>query len=377
MTDEDGLSHADHDPRDGPERPSLVERIVRFLPVRGWLACAILATVVGAPGAIVVGTLVSGSLSEGLLANHGGLVPGTAWQQATANVLWWLAYILFLWAPLRIRRAVVAAEDDLAGLLPDGRRGFHALFGAVSSPLPAVLVGAVLLASSWDYVLGLLAFSTSPLWRGYTILRLLFIYLAIGTSVWMYAWSSAALYRMGRLELRLIALEDDPLMGLRPAGALALGLALPYFGLMALVSVAAVLAPIVPAFVPTMSVLLLLGLALYFLSLYRLHGQMEAARDARAKALRRQLIDAAAPSGSAEIGMSTESEDETERALLLGIRQSLRGAARVQALEAAHRQVSASPTWPFDTAILQRLAALVLPAVLAIGTEILKRWLQL
>ncbi len=55
------------------------------------------------------------------------------------------------------------------------------------------------------------------------------------------------------------------------------------------------------------------------------------------------------------------------------LRGALERATEVLALEAAGRQVDASSTWPFDPDILRQLAAVMLPIVIALASDLIRR----
>jgi hypothetical protein len=165
-----------------------------------------------------------------------------------------LGVLIALWGSPRIARRLEAlgASTQFRGV------------GSVRGPLVAAVATAVAFASvayvrdGWG----------AALLRGVTWLL---IGVALWTLLWVYASLQLGLHRLGREHLVKDTVNVDPLLGLRPFGHVA------FMGLWMLL---AWLAPVVLTGLPDVPGAILglaiLGasLGLFFLSLYRLHGQM-------------------------------------------------------------------------------------------------------
>ncbi len=170
------------------------------------------------------------------------------------------------------------------------------------------------------------------------------------TLIWAYFAVLVGLHRFGRMRLNLQSYWVDLSLGLRPLGSLALritfvmaGVFLPFlfFGLTDARALIAVLA------------LTALGVVLFFLSLNQLHRQLAAARLRYVHGARRLYADVFEPLVTAGTGE------------ILGT-QSLALNAAVE----VERRATAIQEWPFDTAILARLAALVTSVIISVMTRL-------
>jgi hypothetical protein len=263
----------------------------------------------------------------------------------------------------------------LAAVLSGGDADFRALFGRVTDPLPIAVVMAVLVLASVEYTMTTLVMGREPLWWAYNAVRLGVFYLTLATLTWAYFAGLWALNEVGSHPLGLLPLEEDALMGLRPAGSLALALAIHYFGLLGLVAMAVLLGKPSLPYTLNIVVFAVVGLYLFFAPLYRIHDQMDQAKKARQRVLRRRILEAAErppiparPAAAADAVLPPSGDPS-----LAELRDATAHLAETRSLDAAWQRVEAAPDWPFDPDTLRILAAVALPVLLAIATDIARR----
>src|SRR2546427_8260033 len=116
--------------------------------------------------------------------------------------------------------------------------------------------------------------------------------------------------RLGRGDLQLKPSAAGPMRGLRPLGSLSLRATFLYFGAMALVLPSALLnpAPLRPAYLAFLIVLLLMGAGLFVLPLSSIHRRMGEAKERDIEAVRLRATAAyeapPGPSGNPEVTLS-------------------------------------------------------------------------
>ena len=190
------------------------------------------------------------------------------WDQSDALVL--LSYTAFssaivitVWGAARIARELeklsVTTSQVLDGSV-DAFRGVNSVVGPVLASVATALAFGVsgYVAGGW----------VQALVRGVP-------WLVLGLALWSFLWTYGSvllgLDRLGRERLRPDVSRVDPTLGLRPLGAVAfmgLWMLLAWLGPLVVTSL-----PDVPGIVIGLLVLST-ALATFFLSLYRLHGQM-------------------------------------------------------------------------------------------------------
>jgi hypothetical protein len=305
----------------------LTERVLRRLPGKRWFWIA------------------AWSLVPWLNAGANYLLStdskSAVWEQGTALVVLNYAALSFavgltLWGTGRIARRLEALQQTTAQVLETrAREPFREMSGAVG-PLVATAIAAVAFASgafdSNDLVPALL--------RGAT-------WLVVGIPLWSFLWTYGSLQlgldRLGRERLRPDAVAVDPGLGLRPLGGVA------FTGLWMLL---AWLVPLVLTGLPdivgvVLGVLVLIaGLATFFLSMVRLHRRMVEVK-ARELAIARRLYAEAY-----EPVQVTPTLDVLER------QQRLLGAA-----DALEKRAHAIHDWPVDEGIFARVLTIATSVV--------------
>jgi hypothetical protein len=192
------------------------------------------------------------------------------WEQRRALVIanyaaLSLGVAITLWGAARIARRLEVLRETMSRLFdsPPAREPFREL-NSVLGPLLLATVGAIVFGVSAYVREGWAA----GLLRGST-------WFVIGIPFWTFLWAYASLQlgldRLGRQRLRPDSAGGDPGLGLRPLGDAA------FMGLWMLL---VWLVPVVVTGLPDVAgfaigvCLLVMGLAAFFLSLYRLHRQM-------------------------------------------------------------------------------------------------------
>lgn len=250
------------------------------------------------------------------------------------------ASFVLLWGVDVLARQALDAREELGRLTPGDTP--HAMFGrigVVSGPIVlTVAVVAIASASGWAQYGPLPQVASMPF---------LFVYmLPILTFVWVYVTILVDLHHLGSHPLKLDAFPQDRTLGLEKLGSLAsTGLGLLLF--------AAVPALLAGASAP---VTLAIGLsivaaavAVFLLSMWRLHRQMAEAKARHVAFARRLYAEAYAP-----IRGTATAETLASQSSALSTAQSLD--------ERAH----ALPTWPIDEGTLKFLAVVVTGVVTSI-----------
>ncbi len=183
----------------------------------------------------------------------------------------------------------------------------------------------------------------------------------LATFFWTFGYSMYAIYKMGKLPLKLKPYTQDKTLGLKPFATASLNSSLIYFALVT----ALVLVILTGGAIPVSLGLLFLGLyplglLLFLLPLRSLHAKLVEAKaqklawlEPRATAMLRKL----------------ESEQGVE------IDQVMTNELLV--MDKIQRDIQQIRAWPFDTGILTRLAAIIISVVAIILARILQLALNL
>lgn len=269
------------------------------------------------------------------------------WEDPAVEILnraaFSFAIVLSVWGAALISRRLESLRSNLSELL-GGAGGpmepFRAMGSTASPVLLTVATAAVFAGQSvLEHGTWIRSAVAGASW--------LLIGIALWTFFWVYLNLQIGLHRLGRRHLSLEPYPADRSLGLRPLGALA------FTGFWTFVSA---LAPILLASGGlTMGVLILLaGVAAFFLSLRRLNRQMVAAKQQELAWARRLYAQAFRP----------VREEGTLEALQ---RQSgLLGAA-----EALEKRAERIQEWPFDEGTFARVVAISSTVVAAILARVL------
>lgn len=262
-------------------------------------------------------------------------------SEALIAAVYVYAVALSLWAARRMARDAASVEQRLAALRPGGAAFREA--GSRAAPLVMTVVTSVVgVTAAW-----LTAPSATPL----LLAPLPFlINLPLMTALWTYLAVLIGLDRLGRRKLHLDdAFPADTVLGLSPIGTLAFRVFLIFVaGFIPVLVVSFVN----PAYLILDLVLFAPGVALFVLSLYRLHRQMLATR--------RRHVERARALYVAAHGPHWESGD------LTGVR---RDAGLLLAVAEMERRASSISTWPFPPS----MSAVILTLIVGLSVTLTGR----
>jgi hypothetical protein len=263
------------------------------------------------------------------------------------TLVWGYAIWMSLWGVAKFARDVTAIEGNLSTLI--GKHNYAAKFafrGMESSVGPLILAIAITLI-----------FGTQLILYGWWVLALLnipfalLIHFPVTTWFWNYLMLMLGLNRLGKQHLTLESYAGDKSMGLRPVGSLAFS----GFRMFAAILGPIVLVSMTDVLGLTVGLLFfVIGVIAFFLSLYRIHGQMAIARKgeiAKAHELYAKAYEPLRATPSLE---------------LLGKQAPLLSAA-----EALEKRLEGIQTWPFSDAIFARIVVVASGVVTAIIVKLL------
>jgi len=275
------------------------------------------------------------------LADPSAAYPGDAFVVAFAWV-----NLVGLWGASLIAARLDALQPTLRDLLPGDSAGEPDPFRAVGStvgPVVGTVLGSLLFEVA-DFV------AEPGLALGLRVVPALVGQLAVFVFVWVMLATLFSLSRLGRLPLRLAPFATDTTLGLKPFGRLAfVGFAV---SIVMVVPLAAATEADPRSQVVLLATVFLLA-ALFFVSLYRLHGQLVAAKAEHAAWARRLYAAALGPVQDAP----------TEETLS---RQS----ASLLAAAELERRVGDIAEWPFDDWVLRAVVAILLGATAGIAARV-------
>jgi hypothetical protein len=276
------------------------------------------------------------------------------WPNLAQSAL--IAYAFY--APRYMRRKLAETASSLPSLMGDEGRGFRNPFARLSSARPQLIAWIAFLAAL------LFAVNVGALFGGppgisvsvegefsaleflafvFDVLTLSAATLALSSVVWTYYTITMGIHQFSQAPMELQPYYEDPFLGLKPIGSLALTLASVYFGFIALLLLSAI-GPADDLRVENilgvggfLFGLILFGIYLFFLPLMRLHRRMvdekRRAKSALRPKLRVLLEESPNPSSGDDLG-------------------------RVLRVDMLDRKVAAMALWPYDIGILGRLSVI-------------------
>jgi hypothetical protein len=256
-------------------------------------------------------------------------VGGTSPEALVAAVY---AYViaLSLWGARKMARDAAAVGRQLTWLYT-GQRAFRKIDNV------AVPLALTLAASAVGAIAGAVALGS---WIGLLLFPLYFLVnLPLMTAVWTYLAVLIGLDRLGRGKLDLDdAFPADPVLGLGPVGSLAFTAFLIFVTGFVPVLVVSFVNPI---FLIVDLVLLVPGVVLFFMSLYRLHRQMSETRSRHVQRARGLYMRA-----NAAVWESDDLEVWRRESSLL------------RAVSEIERRATSISTWPFSSSVSATILAI-------------------
>lgn len=333
----------------GPEKPTLVERVVDLFPVPYWLGALILSAMIGVPG-MLLGRYIDTRNINTTLSLFG---KNFGWQNVVTFSL--ANFVMPFYALIGIaymRSKIVGTEPHLAVLAPDGKKTLKRVFESVSRLWPAIILAIPLAAVSLVSFPGQSEHIAGPLSSVVKVVGFSFAILSYGTFVWVYISSIRGLYNLGKEPLKLVSYYEDLHLGLKPFGSLSLRLTLVYFVGIGLVFLSFLSVPTILDI--ALLVLIALGVIMFFLPLRTLHHKMCEEKRLAHKALNKHFK------------IIADILDRPSK----NIQLTMKDIRNLFALEIAERRVSGISEWPFYLSQLRWLSAFAL----AIGTTVITRY---
>ncbi|MCJ2531870.1 MAG: hypothetical protein LN413_06170 [Candidatus Thermoplasmatota archaeon] len=337
----------------GPERPTLTEWLIGFLPLPFVAGSLLLALLFGIPRELLGTFLDTWDLDAalGLLPPVGG---GLLILVLIVDVSVYLSIPL---ATRYMRRQVVKAKEAISPLLPQGEETYLRVFSRISSFWPALLIGAVFIV----FLLPAITFRAGPFTTILGLPFLLLFFPILGAFVWIYVSSTLGLYQLGRGSLRMKSYMQDPALGLRPLGSLSFSLAWPYLAAGGIAALWVSLGVPGPGILLLIAALLIVGVVMFFVPLYAVHRRMVRERERAHASVQDRLWERAEKADTPE----REGGDPT----LLDIMNRLARLEEASRLDRAERRINEIYDWPFDARIAGRFAALTLTVVAVLLTR--------
>ena len=246
------------------ENPTAIERFVCLVRLPYPLAALFWSVVLGSPGFYTVQYLETGT---------------TTFSPADlpAEFLFFLVpfYLFFMVRYMRLR--VVAAEAQIGARLSGGEKDYHEAFGKMTLTAPVILltvgIGTVVLSfpAFSDFVPKVSALAA------FDVISIYLSTLGFSTYLWVFATACLGLHKLGGSSLKLGPFLEERMMGARPMGSLALSLTVAYFGglLVVILLFSGFLASSI-SIQALLGTFLVLGVAMFFLPLNRIHVKMQA-----------------------------------------------------------------------------------------------------
>jgi len=347
----------------GPERLTIVERIIGLTRLPYSVGCLLIAVALGGPGNFLVWYFYSFSLEEAwrrMLSNtlrgivtitqFGREMPVTQELLEIAIGTWTLFLGLYLARYWRLK--VVTFKSKLSSLSPNGETAYNRAFGLVSSAKGALLVTFVFYLLYFPILSALSENNPASLF-GAIVLNPLSA-LVYAAAFWVYLSGLWGLRKFGLEPLNLRRFYEDKMLGLRPLGEIAVSLASTFLVLITSFFAVSLLSADVFNMAVSLACLLL-ALTMLFLPLWGIHGKMIQVKQQEEASLRLRSIQpiTAAP------------KQNSEEDLLSRIEELL----RLQALE---DKVSNISDWPFETKVVKQLVAIIV----SVAAIILARLIQ-
>lgn len=325
------------------------------MPLPYLLTCLLLASIAQSPGLFMANLVDTASVQGAVQATFPGLSTGSLTMTVAGAAIGIAFYTGLLYLIRYARRQLASARDSLAPLLQDGEAGFRRIYGIVHAPLPILGIAAILGGFFW--AIGSHTPGATAVRLVYVAVQMTIICLSTATVLWTYIVVLWGLRRMGKEPLRLKPYTEDPMLGLRPLGAMSVSASMVYFAMLAVVLLVTLVYPQSPAYLAFLLGMLSLGVLLLVLPLLGIHETMlrekRRVEQALAQEAAREWTEMEAAPPSSEAGLAE----------LRGLVISLR---RFVVHERAERKVASLPTWPFDPAVTGRIAAITLTGVVAV-----------
>ncbi len=327
----------------GPETPTVIERIVSPIPGPYLVKILTFWIIFGTPGLVLARYLDTFSV-EAVVSLFGEVSFQNVLVFSLAN---FVMPLYAFYGVKQMRHKIAQKSPELNQMSAKGALTADAEFRRMTRPLPALVLSVFIAALSIisfpaqiEHIVGYLSLIVKAV--GFVVSMF-----AYGTFVWIYTSSISTLYRLGRNPLNFASYYEDRHLGMKALGSVSLSLVWVYF-----LGIGIVFFSFSPLPVPLLLVLgglILLGVVLFFLPLREVHLKMVKEKENAEKTLRSRWRDAAKT-------LDSRTEENGEVRDLL-------------ALQLLEQKVSRISEWPFDTATLSWLSAIIISIAAAIITR--------
>ncbi len=333
----------------GPETPTILERIVKPLPGPYFAKILTFWIVFGTPGLVLVRYLDTFNV-EAIVSLFGVVTFQNVLVFSLAN---FVMPLYAFYGVRQMRQKISQTMPELNQITAQGALQAEVVFRPMTKLLPALVLSvcfAVLSIVSFpgqtQHIVGYLSLIIKVV--GFVVSMF-----AYGTFIWIYASSISGLYKLGRNPLSFASFYEDKHLGMKTLGSVSLSLVWVYF-----LGIGIVFFSFSPLPVPLLLALgglILLGVVLFLLPLREVHVKMVKEKEKAEKILRLRLR---------HMAKTLESSEECN--------SEVKDLFAVQMLE---QKVSKISEWPFDTATLSWLSAIIISIVAAIVTRYLLAFL--
>jgi len=333
----------------GPERLTLFERFFELLHVPFTAGCILVTIFVGGPVQLISNYADTFNLTEALRRTFAITYSGAPQQVSfevglIGAVLYTLLTFFILYMTRFMRMRILRAESELIPLSPSGEDTYHKIFGSISNYRPQLLLALPFTLLGLSYVYNQSAAGFGVFFLVYSVVSNILFGPIAAAFIWVYFASLWGLHRFGKEPLRLKSHYEDSMLGVRPTGSLALSLAFTYFTVVVLGTLGLIISPdpIGQAFLTAGVVA---GVIMFFLPLNSIHQRMVERKQ-------QELLSIHKGTDELVRRLNEPGHDKQE--------DRLGRLGDVLTLQLVKQDVTAIPTWPFDTHILGRLLAIIL-----------------
>ena len=328
----------------GPETPTILERIVNPLPGPYFLKILTFWIIFGTPGIVLARYL--DTFNTGTIVSLFGVV-------SLQNVLVFsLANLIMplyaFYGTRQMRQKICQTMPELKQVAAD-EAAAEGIFRSMTKLWPALILSFFFAGISIVSFPGQIQHIVGYLSAIIKVVNFAVSMFAYGTFIWTYTSSISGLYRLGRKPLHFSPFYEDKHLGVKSLGSVSFSLVLVYFLGIGLVFFS--FSPLPDPLLLALAGLILLGVVLFFLPLREVHVKMVREKQAAEKTLRTRFRQVAKTFESSE-GNPNEITD-------------------LLAIQVIEQKVSKISEWPFDTATLSWLSAIIISIVAAIVTRYL------
>ncbi len=246
-----------------------------------------------------------------------------------------------------MRLKLVATEPELISLSPEGEETVHRAFRLVPKIVPQAILGILFISASLPSLNSSITFAAGPFFGIWNFISTVLLDLMFGCFIWIYASSLWGLHKLGKEPLKLKPYFEDTMLGAKPVGSIALTLFLSYFTIVGIGTLGILIAPD-PLGTVMLTGFIVAGVALFFLPLNSIHRRMQREKHIQQASIRRELALLNAPTNPIE--------PKLQRDTLLRV-------SELMALQMRRDDASKISTWPLDTTILSRFAAVIISLI--------------